>query len=166
MVLNIDIKRLLLPLLAALALPTAANSSVESEVHKKCLKAMDYMGCVKAHSVGVSNKRMTIDQGINLSEGNACASGYAYIGGGTCRKVSCLESAFRKNQPELKAAGWSCGKRFWRYVLIWGESTLRAHYDPSCPPREPAIGQRNTCQVLTEKTTPEEESITQPMDLE
>lgn len=157
-------KGLLLPLLAALALPVQAG--VDPEVHKLCKDVKDYLGCVKANSGTSLQPRMTIDQGINLSEGNACAMGYAYIGGGTCRKVLCYASAFRKNLPELKAAGWSCGKSVWRNVLIYGESTLRAHYDPSCPLGEPAIGEKNTCQVLTEKTTPEEESITQPMDLD
>ena len=41
-------KWLLLPLLAALALPTAINANVKPEVHKLCLHAADYLGCVKA----------------------------------------------------------------------------------------------------------------------
>ena len=40
-------KRLLLPLLAALALPTAVYANVDPEVHKLCLPAADYAGCVK-----------------------------------------------------------------------------------------------------------------------
>ena len=42
-------KRLLLPLLAALALPTAVNSEISNEFHKKCLEARDYAGCVKTN---------------------------------------------------------------------------------------------------------------------
>ena len=42
-------KRLLLPLLAALALPTAVNANVDAEVHKKCLEARDYAGCVNTN---------------------------------------------------------------------------------------------------------------------
>ena len=41
-------KRLLLPLLAAIALPNAVIANVDSEVHKLCLPAADYLGCVKA----------------------------------------------------------------------------------------------------------------------
>jgi len=40
-------KRLLLPLLAALAIPTTVNANVDPEVHKRCLPAADYLGCVK-----------------------------------------------------------------------------------------------------------------------
>mgnify|MGYP001243425650 CR=1 FL=1 len=43
-------KRLLLPLLAALALPTAVNAGVDKEVHKLCKDVSDYMGCVKANN--------------------------------------------------------------------------------------------------------------------
>ena len=42
-------KRLLLPLLAAIALPTAVNANVDAEVHKKCLEARDYAGCVNTN---------------------------------------------------------------------------------------------------------------------
>ena len=43
-------KRLLLPLLAALALPTAVNAEVNPKVHNLCKDVSDYMGCVKANS--------------------------------------------------------------------------------------------------------------------
>ena len=42
-------KRLLLPLLVAIALPTALNANVDAEVHKKCLEARDYAGCVNTN---------------------------------------------------------------------------------------------------------------------
>ena len=42
-------KRLLLPLLAALALPTAVNAGISDELHKKCLEARDYAGCVNTN---------------------------------------------------------------------------------------------------------------------
>ena len=41
-------KRLLLPLLAALALPTAVNANVDLEVAEICMKAVDFQGCVNA----------------------------------------------------------------------------------------------------------------------
>ena len=46
-----------------------------------CLSATDYLGCVKAHSQNSSQKRMTIDQGVSLAEGNSCPDGFAYVGG-------------------------------------------------------------------------------------
>jgi len=41
-------KRLLLPLLAALALPTAVNANIDPKITEICLKAVDFQGCVKA----------------------------------------------------------------------------------------------------------------------
>ncbi len=41
-------KRLLLPLLAALALPTAVNANVDPKVAEICMKAVDFQGCVNA----------------------------------------------------------------------------------------------------------------------
>ena len=43
-------KRLLLPLLAALALPTAVNANVDPQVNEMCLKAADYKGCVELNT--------------------------------------------------------------------------------------------------------------------
>ena len=39
-------KLLLLPLLAALAVPTAVHAGISDELHKKFLEARDYAGCV------------------------------------------------------------------------------------------------------------------------
>tara|TARA_A100001011_G_scaffold394808_1_gene488070 strand:- start:177 stop:830 length:654 start_codon:yes stop_codon:yes gene_type:complete len=41
-------KHLLLPLLAAIALPTAVNSEVDPEIAEMCMKAVDFQGCVNA----------------------------------------------------------------------------------------------------------------------
>ena len=41
-------KRLLLPLLAAIALPTAVNANVDPKVAEMCMKATDFQGCVNA----------------------------------------------------------------------------------------------------------------------
>ena len=51
-------KRLLLPLLAAIALPNSANAEISDELHKKCLDARDYAGCV------VTNKKIKIKRMI------------------------------------------------------------------------------------------------------
>ncbi len=47
-------KRLLLPLLAALAFPTAVNAETSDGLHKKCLEARDYAGCMQYE--GSTNK--------------------------------------------------------------------------------------------------------------
>lgn len=43
-------KRLLLPLIAALALPTVVNAEIDKETAKFCLKATDFAGCVETFS--------------------------------------------------------------------------------------------------------------------
>ena len=71
-------KRLLLPLLAAIALPTAVNANVDPEVHKLCIPAADYLGCVKAmttKSTDIPSMRMI--QGETELTGNSCPIGYA-----------------------------------------------------------------------------------------
>jgi len=60
-------KRLLFPLLAALALPTAVNAGVDPAVHNLCKDVADYMGCVKANS---NNKSWNIFKKKNISEDN------------------------------------------------------------------------------------------------
>lgn len=42
-------KRILIPLLAPLALPTAVNAGVDPAVHNLCKNVSDYAGCVKAN---------------------------------------------------------------------------------------------------------------------
>ena len=44
------------PLLAALALPTSFNVNLAAEVHKKCLEARDYAGCVNTN-INLSHKK-------------------------------------------------------------------------------------------------------------
>ena len=41
-------KRLLLPLIAALALPTATYANIDPKIAEICMKAVDFQGCVKA----------------------------------------------------------------------------------------------------------------------
>ena len=50
-------KSLLLPLLTVLSIPTAVNAEISDELHKKCLEARDYSGCVKTNKKTISKKR-------------------------------------------------------------------------------------------------------------
>ena len=58
-------KRLLLPLLAALSLPASVNAEVSDEMHKKCLEARDYAGCVKTNKK-LSHKKDKEISGIGI----------------------------------------------------------------------------------------------------
>ena len=60
-------KSLLLPLLAALALPTAAQAEISDEIHKRCLDARDYSGCVRTNqSSSLEFKKEITGIGVNL----------------------------------------------------------------------------------------------------
>ena len=54
-------KRLLLPLLAVIALPNTANAEISDRLHKKCLDARDYAGCVK------TNKKPSLQKDKKIS---------------------------------------------------------------------------------------------------
>ena len=60
-------KRLLLPLLVALALPTAGQAEISDEIHKRCLDARDYSGCVRTNqSSSLNLKKEITGIGVNL----------------------------------------------------------------------------------------------------
>tara|TARA_Y100000589_G_scaffold515_1_gene444 strand:- start:128 stop:697 length:570 start_codon:yes stop_codon:yes gene_type:complete len=46
-------KRLLIPLIATITLPNTVNAEISYELHKKCLDARDYEGCV------ITNKKLS-----------------------------------------------------------------------------------------------------------
>ena len=54
-------KRLILPLLAAIALPNTVNAEISDELHKKCLDARDYAGCAE------TNKKPSIQKDKKIS---------------------------------------------------------------------------------------------------
>ena len=54
-------KHLLLPLLAALALPTTVNAEISDRVHRRCKDAKDYSGCIEINKNQVSNKLNVAD---------------------------------------------------------------------------------------------------------
>ena len=54
-------KRLLLPLLAVFALPNTANAEISDKLHKKCIDARDYAGCVK------TNKKPSLQKDKKIS---------------------------------------------------------------------------------------------------
>ena len=62
-------RKLLIPLLAALSLPSAVNANIDPEVHKLCLPAADYAGCVKTMTGNSNQNRVIMDQGVSLFRG-------------------------------------------------------------------------------------------------
>ena len=54
-------RKLLIPLLAAIALPNAVNAEISDELHMKCLEARDYAGCVR------TNKKLSTKKDKKIS---------------------------------------------------------------------------------------------------
>ena len=151
-------KSLLIPLLFALSLP--AQAEVDPKIHKMCLKASDYSGCVNTQMGSSSIKstpRMTVDLDKIKASGNKCPAGWAYFGGGSCQRVKCGTTPFcaGKNDERLAGKGWSCKKGFACVVLKFDFKNtypIRATFDQRCPDVEPEIGRNNSCQNgLTEE---------------
>ena len=58
-------KRMLFALISALTLSTSVNAEVSYEIHKKCLEARDYAGCVKTNKK-LSHKKDREITGIGI----------------------------------------------------------------------------------------------------
>jgi len=114
---------LLIALGMGFLLPTAANAEVNQKIHKMCLQAKDYLGCVKAQATKSSDiPSLRVIQGKTELTGNSCPNGHAYSGAGYCTQVICVDR-FKKH-PDFIGKGWSCkgsgliaGKTVWGYGL-------------------------------------------------
>ena len=159
-------KILLAPLLIAVSLPAFAE--VEPKIHKLCIEAKDYAGCVRAmKGETMPTSRVINSQGADIAEGNSCPSGYAYIGGGNCREVSCGYGKSNNGSHDPRLAGktmpngkdrWVCKRvMLWNGTLNLGENTVRTSNNPNCPAGEPKIGFNNTCDTQTEVKFSKEE---------
>ena len=137
-------RKFLLPLLAALALPTAVNAEISDKIHNRCKDAKDYMGCVAAQAGNYNVQEIITNPGTATAKGNACPVGYAYVGQGYCREVIC--AAMDGNTELIGGKKWKCDMTILgRLVLRLGDE-LRIGDDPACPSGEPEIGWSSTCE--------------------
>lgn len=58
-------KRYLISLLAAIALPTAIKAEVDPNIHKLCLPATDYVGCIKFQTKNKDSQVIQNESSIN-----------------------------------------------------------------------------------------------------
>ena len=137
---------LLLPLLLGLSSPVQAR--VDPEVHKLCKDVKDYLGCVKAQSGIFGVQEIITNPGTATSRGNECPLGYAYVGNGYCREVTCRRSGGKySNNPLIGGKKWRCrpaSAMESRRAMTLG-SELRIGNNPSCPDGEPKIGWQTSC---------------------
>ncbi|WP_156797937.1 hypothetical protein [Synechococcus sp. CB0205] len=124
-----------------------ALADVPKEVHKLCIEAKDYLGCVKA---------MTTEQSATSEIGNKCQTQFAYIGDGNCQRVGCrygwwLTGSGVNNQIVAGKSDWKCPRQFRNGVFLTGslilEEVAAVGYDKNCPPVEPTIGWNSSCET-------------------
>ena len=58
-------KRLLLPLIALLSLPISSKAELDPNIHKLCLPATDYAGCIEFQTKNKKNKVIQNESSIN-----------------------------------------------------------------------------------------------------
>jgi len=150
-------------------LASPAMSAVDPKVHKLCLEAKDYSGCVRTmNGSAETSTRQITSQGADIAEGNQCTAGFAYIGGGNCQDVRCEynSSGFNPLGHDGLIAGkkdskgedvWGCKFNFWMGsgVLRLTGGVTRTSNNKNCPPGEPQLGYNNTCQTANKDWTPQ-----------
>lgn len=149
---------------------TSAIAQVDPKIHKLCIEAKDYAGCVKAMTnTGEHPSRTITSQGADITEGNQCNAGFAYIGGGNCQSVRCEynSSGFNALGHDSLIAGkkdssgkdvWGCKFNFWygSGVLRLSGATTRLTVNKNCPEGEPQLGYNNTCQTTSKPSMSQE----------
>ena len=158
-------------ILASVVAPIACIFPVEAgdvdpSIHKLCVEAKDYAGCVRSMK-GDTSVRVINSQGADVAEGNQCPSGSAYMGGGNCQQVQCeytTAGAIRALGHDQLIAGKKDknGKDVWGcpYKLFLGRgrlrltgAVLRTTNNSNCPSGQPKLGFNNTCQTADKDWT-------------
>ena len=139
-----------IPALIASSLLVAAlpsyGQSVDSKIHKLCIEAKDYAGCVKTMTKSPAENVQTIRtiEGEREATGNSCPTGYAYSGAGYCTNVLCTWDF--GHDPDLGGKDWRCtGGILQKPSLRWGNSVVKAAVDSHCPSGQPGVGWQSTC---------------------
>ena len=150
---------------------TAQAAEVDPKIHKLCIEAKDYAGCVRAMK-GEDTPVMRVIQ-TQSSDGNQCPSGSAYMGGGNCQQVQCEYmnvGAVRALGHDSLIAGkkdkngkdvWGCPSKIFlgRGRLRLTGAVLRTTKNSECPEGEPKLGFNSTCQTASDDwLTPTQEA--------
>ena len=144
---------------------------VDPSIHKLCIEAKDYAGCVRSMK-GDTSVRVINSQGADVAEGNQCPAGSAYMGGGNCQQVQCqytTAGAIRALGHDQLIAGrkdkngkdvWGCSYKMFlgRGRLRLTGAVLRTTNNSNCPSGEPQLGFNNTCQSATKDWLPPAEA--------
>ena len=118
---------------------------IDPAAHKACMNARDYIGCIQAHTGRGSpgnGGRPEVGDKMSALE-NSCPAAFGYIGAGYCRNIYCDYQMFGVHDRGLGGKGWACDPG---QILRWGDQTVRAVHDPSCPSFSPSEGWNNSCE--------------------
>ena len=84
-------KRLIIPLLSFIALPTAIQANIDPKVAEMCMKASDFQGCVKSMSV-INEKKS-----LNKSEFDDDLAFFKEGDGDSLKAMKSVDSYLKKN---------------------------------------------------------------------
>ena len=145
-----SIMRKFLILAAASLLAFPAMAQVDPKIHKLCIEAKDYAGCVRAMTATSDSQKspttVRVVEGERELTGNSCPEGMAYAGAGWCSDIICI-SRSSGHSPGLGGKHWGCPKLLGMgYAMSWGNSKVKATHDPSCPKDPPEIGWSSSCE--------------------
>jgi hypothetical protein len=154
----VTMRKLLITAVSSVVLAAPVMAQVDPKIHKLCIEAKDYAGCVRSMNGDTSTPsttRVITSQGADIAEGNQCPAGSAYVGGGNCQQVTCHYNpslgfvALGHDSILAGKPGWKCKWSFWEGagVLRLTGGTFRASNSPKCPSGEPPIGYNSTCQI-------------------
>ena len=133
--------------IAIRAIPALAE--VDAKIHKLCIEAKDYVGCVKAMNGDLNpSSRLTKSPGETITEGNACPDGMAFAGEGTCKSVKCVPLTFQGEELTLKGKGWKCKRPFLQIAPnrpVWGDVSEPTYLKSECPMIKLKLGYNSTC---------------------
>lgn len=130
----------------------SGGAAPSQEVIEKCMRAVDFQGCVRA----LSGSQTIPDQSTNVSipstsaTPNTCPPGYGYRGAGMCQEVRCTcDRSLDRNRfdKQLDGKGWSCDKCGWffRAKPIFDGPVVPAGVTKACPSAEPEFGRESSC---------------------
>jgi hypothetical protein len=138
-------------LLISLTAGPGFSQGVDPKIHKLCIEAKDYAGCVKVMTTNPTSEQgststIRVVEGERELTGNSCPANHAYSGAGWCTNVIC-EWYQGGNEPGLGGKRWKCNKiMFETPDLRWGNQTVKATYDSACPKAPPEIGWQSSCE--------------------
>ena len=140
---------LLTPLVIGLSPVRMVKASVDPEIHKLCIEAKDYAGCVRA----MKGESMPTSK---AEIGNKCQAQFAYIGNGNCQRVGCKYGwwAFGRGNNNQIVAGksnWKCKSELRSGLFLSGslilEEVAPVGFDENCPAVEPKVGWNSSCET-------------------